>query len=130
MADLLAQASVIAEASAGGLTEKTSHGKAEDTEPVLSGTPLYDQMKARFDGCVTDADRQRQIGWAERALDRARRGARHELTEKQQAYWILEGSQGRDYQHVAQEFGLKPQTVWKTRLEYGFDPRTGRPKAA
>lgn len=130
MKDLLAEASVIAEASAAGLNEKTSSGKAGTKEPTIAGPSTYDQVRRRFSAAQSDREREEAIEWAEALIANLKRQRPRELTTRQRDYWLLVDSQGKDYRDVATEFGLRAETVWKLRSEAGYEPRKGHPKAA
>lgn len=130
MADLLAQASVLAEASAAGISERTSHGKSGTREPTIGGPSTFDRIHKRFEGCRSDRERTEAIAWAKDVIRLHRGHTPRELTVRQRDYWILVDSQGRDYRDVAAEFQLKETTVWRMRSDNGYEPRKGRPKAA
>lgn len=133
MRDVLVKASTLSEVAAAGMGKPVSQGKAEDKIPTSSGTALRDVIQSRFSGCVSDVERLRQVEWAERQVARAKRQRPRELTKEQKDYWILVDSQGKDYQTVALEHDMRPETVWKIRRDCPpplgpLDPRTGHPK--
>lgn len=130
MKDLLAQASVLAEASAGGLAEKTSHSKPSDIAPQSSGPSLYDELMHLFKAARTDSQRLNAITEAQTRIKDFKRRRASEETATQQEFWATQGvryGMGKDYRTVAKETGLSEKQVWKARQKAGVDPRYGTP---
>lgn len=130
MRDLLAEASVVAEAKASAMSQPTSHGKPGSAILASEGPSLYDRLERRFMACATDAEKQAAVDWATDEVKKAKRQEPKELTSRQKEYWVLVDSQGKDYRDVAASEGLREETVWRMRVEAGYEPRRGRPKAA
>ena len=130
MKDVLAEASVVAEAKAAAMSSPTSHGKPGSSILSSEGPALYDRLWRRFSAAQTVREREEAVAWAEGQVRAAKRQEPRELTAQQEEYWILVEAQGRDYRDVAAEFGKRAETVWKMRSDAGFEPRKGRPKAA
>lgn len=127
MSDLLAEASVIAEASAAGLSEKTSSGKAGSRAPTTSGSSTYDQIKARFDSCKTDRQRQDAILWAKARIKSIKRRESKPMTPKEYRFWLVEEHEGAHYADVAKAEGISPSYVRKIREEHERDALRGKP---
>ena len=130
MRRLLTEASVIAEASAAGLQEKTSSGKTGSKEPTTAGVSTQDQVRAMFERAVTDIDKAIAITKAERLISRTKRLPPRPMTSDEREFWATErlnGGMGRDYRTVAKEAGLSEKEVWKARQKAGLDPRYGTP---
>ncbi len=129
MRDLLAKASIVAEASAATIdSEKTTGSKAGSKILYSDGPSMQERMAARFARAETDREAERAIAWAKNMLEHETLPEPQELTEKQRNYWIAVHTQGRGYRDVALEYGLNEKVVWKIRVEAGYEPRYGYPK--
>jgi hypothetical protein len=131
MHDLLAKASVVAEAPAAKIdSEKTSSGKSGSKILHSAGLTMHERMATRFAKVETDEEAESAIAWADHQLKREIEPDARPLTEQQRNYWIVVHTQGRGYRDVAIEYGLNEKTVWKLRKEAGYEPRYGYPKGS
>lgn len=126
--NVLAEASLIAEASAAGLSEPTSHGKSGSKEPTTSGVSTYDQIHRQLRSARGHQQTLDAIVWAEelvRTIKRRTRGT--DMTPGEWRFWLVEQHEGKHYADVAKEEGISTSYVRKIREEFGRDPLRGRP---
>lgn len=127
MKELLAQASVLAEASAAGLSERTSSGKAGTREPTIGGPSTYDLIVRRFSNARGHTAKLEAVYWAERLIADVKRQRRAGMTPAEWRFWIAQEHEGRHYLDVAQSEKISPSYVRKIREEHNRRPLDGLP---
>lgn len=129
MKDVLAKASIIAEQSAAGLNEPTSHGKAGSKPPVIAGESTYDTIKGRFERCRSDKERLWAVEWAEKLLsDTKKQKRKGGMTTEEYRFWIVQEYEGKHWEDAAHMAGVSPSYVRKIRQDYGRRPSDGLPE--
>lgn len=128
MRDLLAQASVLPEASGTSYEKtRTSHGKLEDVEPTMAGDPTFHRMASEFQACVTERDARLAIAKAEQDIERAKRTPQPEngmaevgsLAWKREIAGVAEKADGGgDIKRIAAQYSVSRATVYNYLKRY------------
>lgn len=115
---LLAQASVIAEAPASSLSEQTSHSKPGDHIPVSRGASTYAQIRWTLQYGAPSQEESEQL--AERIWIRARYAARPKVDCGTRDGRLQVGKEAHDggVRIVAELYGYSLRHVYRLRAEY------------
>lgn len=132
MKSLLAEASVLANASGMELQPRTSKGKNESKPPSRFGRSLHEVIREDFSAAESDSERRSAIRRAEGLIQGFKRQRpRGEMESTERDFWkhreVL-NYEGKHYEDVAYKLKVSAKTVWKVRSRNNLDPRYGRPK--
>ncbi len=129
---LLAEASVIAEASASKPDPSPVHSsKTLSRPPSIAGESTYDELRRRFARCERYGGWEEAVKWAEGEMTLIRKGLdrRPETPKRFRARLNFE-YEGVHYEDVARRENCSVAYVRKIRVEADRDPLRGRLRKA
>jgi hypothetical protein len=126
--ELLARASVIAEASASDYEARgRSAGGRGHVILMATDVSTFDRWRRRFQHCRTDQDLAKAIADVEDELDLLEHGPPREVESAAQfRFRLVEQHEGRNYRQVASIENVSVAYVRKIREEAGRRPLDGR----
>lgn len=127
MRRLLSEASVIAEASAAGLQEKTSSGKSGTKEPKSAGISTFDSFARSFAEAKTTERQEWVVRRAEQELQTIRGHRRPKPLPERVRVLMFEGVEAKV---VAITLCCSERSVKRWRVQQGYEGNYGRKMAA
>ena len=126
--DLLAKASVVAEAPGVSFIPSGRHEHDTKAPTTGTGTALLDRMRRRFEEAATPSKLAEEIAWARAELKSMTNAApkpKWKFKERVLVEW-----EGHSCEAVAEAEGIHRTTIYRWRRDAGLNPSDGREMAA